>query len=630
MQRVRNLVCSVVWLAFSALAVASPYRGVVTFGELPLPGATVTATQGDKTLSVLSDSSGAFAFDDLADGKWTITVQMQCFEPLHEAVTVAPKMPPTALEMTLLPVAQLEARAKIATPEIEIPAAPATDNRKKHEAQNAEGTAAEIPKAPDESAQSSDGLLVQGSVNNAATSAYSTNAAFGNTRSGTKALYTGGFAAFVENSALDARPYSLSGVQAPKPGYSDFTGVATLQGPIVLPDHRRGPTFFLSYQWTRNTSSQILTGLVPTAAEQAGNLAGLTNALGQPVTVNNPATGQPYNNNQVPVSSQAAALLKLYPLPNLANGVDYNYQAPLVNNTHIDALQSRLDKTLGRKDEVYGGFAFQSTRADSINLFNFVDQTGSLGMNGNIHWSHRLKPRMFVYTNYTFSRMRTELTPNFENRANVSGSAGITGNDQDAANWGPPALSFSSGFAGLSDGNGSFNRNRTDDFTASTLIYHSKHNVTIGGEFRKQEYNEDFQQNPRGAFTFTGAASGSDLADFLLGVPDTSAIAYGNADKYFREPVYSAYFNDDWRMLPILSINWGVRWDYGAPMTELFGRLVNLDVANGFTAVAPVVGSNPVGSLTGRVIRHRLSGRTAAGLTRASGSAGGPFRRRPW
>ncbi len=48
-----------------------------------------------------------------------------------------------------------------------------------------------------------------------------------------------------------------------------------------------------------------------------------------------------------------------------------------------------------------------------------------------------------------------------------------------------------------------------------------------------------------------------------------------------------------------LTINAGLRWEYGAPMTELFGRLVNLDIAPGFTAVAPILGSNPTGPLTG-------------------------------
>ncbi len=96
----------------------------------------------------------------------------------------------------------------------------------------------------------------------------------------------------------------------------------------------------------------------------------------------------------------------------------------MLNNTHQDSLQSRLDKALGRRDQLYGGFAFQSIRSDSVNLFGFVDQTGTLGINGNIHWTHRLKPRLFLFTSYNFSRLRTEVTPNFANHVNVSGSGG--------------------------------------------------------------------------------------------------------------------------------------------------------------------------------------------------------------
>jgi hypothetical protein len=605
-------VCCIALLLCAAVSAAgSPYRGVVTYGGLPLPGATIKATQGNTTVTAVSDPQGAYQFDDLADGKWTIEVEMQCFATIHAEVTIAPNMPAAAWELKLLPLDRLIASAQTTQPLQELPPAPTVAPVKKPEGQqSAQSNAPEMPKEPQEqNEQSADGYLVQGSVNNAATSQYATNSAFGNTRSGSKALYTGGFAAIEQNSALNARPYSLSGIEPPKPAFNDFTGVATLQGPIkigsLLP---RGPNFFASYQWTRNSSSVINAGLVPTQAEQTGNLSGLVNALGQPVTVYNPATGTPYSNNQVPVSPQAKALLELYPLPNIADVTNYNYQAPVLNNTHQDSLQSKLDKTLGRKDELYGAFNFQSTRSSNTNLFDFVDQTGTLGVNGNIHWTHRLKPRIFLFTGYTFSRLRTEVTPNFEDRVNISGAAGIDGSDQDAADWGPPSLVFSSGFAGLSDANSAFNRNVTNSVSASTLIYTGKHNVTIGGEFRKQQYNDFFEQNPRGAFGFTGAATsgpagglatGSDLADFLIGVPDTGAIAFGNADKYFREPLYSAYFTDDWRVMPILTINAGMRWDYGAPITELFGRLVNLDVASGFTSAAPVLGSDPVGSVTG-------------------------------
>jgi hypothetical protein len=388
----------------------------------------------------------------------------------------------------------------------------------------------------------------------------------------------------------------------------------------VLP---RGPTFFAGYQWTRDHTAAILPGLVPTEAERAGDLSGLLNALGQPVTVYNPATGLPFKGNQVPVSTQAQALLALYPRPNITGTQAYNYQAPVLNSSHQDVVQTRLNKTLGRKDQLYGAFNVQSSRAANENLFGFVDTTDTMGINANVNWAHRFSQHLFVHATYEFSWLRTRIVPEFENRQNISGAAGIGGGDQDPADWGPPALSFSSGIYGLSDANSAFNRNRTDAFSGSAAIYRGRDNITMGVDFRKQEYNDFFEQDPRGAFTFTGtatagtgsksASSGSDLADFLLGIPDTSSIAFGNADKYFRQPVYDAYANDDWRILPNLTINAGIRWDYGEPMTEVKGRLVNLDIAPNFTAVAPVLGSNPVGPLTGRrypssLIRPDFSG----------------------
>ncbi len=618
MKRIRFLICVLVWLAFSAFAAASPYRGTVTFGGLPLPGATITATQGAKTVTVVADQQGNFQFDDLADGAWTLDIEMLLFEKVQAQVTVAANAPAGAWDLKLLPTDQITAQAAKPAPAVAVaplPPAPTVAGNKPGAAKPAESAQAapiEVPKAPEENEQSADGLLVQGSVNNAATSQYATNPAFGNTRSGSRGLFTGGFVATEENSALDARQYSVTGVEADKPYYNNFTGVATLFGPLKIPRLLpRGPNFSIIYQWSRISGSQLFPGIVPTQAERSGNLAGLTNVLGQPVTVYNPVTGIPYPNNQVPVSPQAQALLQLYPLPNLSNGSVYNYQVPTLSNTHSDAPQFRLDKGLGRRDTFSGGFSAQSVRSDSTSLFGFVDHTGSLGMKANIQWTHRLKSRVFLFTGYTFSRQRTEVTPNFANHVNISGAAGIAGNDQSPANWGPAVARFLLGLfrGGLSDGNSVFNRNRTDSFTESALIYHSKHNITIGGEIRKQEYNQNSQQNPRGGFTFTGAATqgptagaanGSDLADFLIGIPDGSQIAFGNADKYLREPVYSLYFSDDWRVLPILTLNVGARWDYSAPITELFGRLVNLDVSNGFTAVAPVLASNPVGPVSGQ------------------------------
>ena len=46
-------------------------------------------------------------------------------------------------------------------------------------------------------------------------------------------------------------------------------------------------------------------------------------------------------------------------------------------------------------------------------------------------------------------------------------------------------------------------------------------------------------------------------------------------------------------------MNAGFRWDYNSPITERYGRLVNLDIAPGFAGSAPVVAADPAGPLTG-------------------------------
>ena len=601
-----SILAALLWLSATLPAAASPYYGRVTYNGMPVPGATVTATKGSQKLITVTDAGGVYQFADLEDGEWMVDIQMDLFATIRAQVTVGAKTPAGNWEMTPLPINVLTAHAQKESPAPEIAQAPSIPTLKASK-QPSKGGTAEAPKEPpQENQQSADGLLVNGSVNNAATSVYSTNPAFGNSRTNTRALYNGGFATIVDNSAADAQQFSLTGITPQKPTYSNLTMAVFVGGPLNIPHLMpRGPNFNVGYVWTRDSNSRIRTGLVPTLAERSGDLSTLS------VPVYNPATGLQYANNQVPVSPQAQAMLNLFPQPdsNIPVTSGYNYQAPVLESVHQDELNSRLSKNIGRRDHLYGGYSFESTRYNSVDLFGFVDTTNVLGMTGNLHWMHRYTPHLFVTTSYVFGRQRTRLIPNFDNRVNISGAAGIHGNDQDPADWGPPALNFTSGIAALSDATSEYDRNRSDESSVSAYLYHGRHNFTAGFDLTKEDYNWLAQENPRGGFTFTGAAtsatgkvstvSGSDLADFLIGIPDTSDIAFGNADKYFREPLYDAYFNDDWRTTPTLTINAGIRWQYSAPMTELYGRLVNLDINPGFTAAAPVLARAPMGAVTG-------------------------------
>jgi hypothetical protein len=628
---------------------AAEQHGKVLFGGLPVPGATVTASQGDKKVVAVTDQMGGYSFPDLAEGAWSVQVEMQGFTPLKQDVTVAAGAPADAagpqFELKMLTMTDMNAQTSApvvtgAPPAAGIvsaaptPAAPAANTAKgngkngkaaaapsgagfqRAEAQaTAAAPAADTAAAPaagdasqsssELSQRASDGYLVNGSSVNGASSNFGLNPAIGNNRRGARSLYNGNIGFTVANSALNARPFSLTGQDTPKPETTQFTALGSFGGPLRIPHIlRNGPNYVINYQWTRNRTGSTSSVLVPTQAERGGDFSQVLNPLtGQPAQIVDPQTGLPFAGNIIPtgrLSPQALALLNLYPLPNFTGSNGYNYQVPLVSPSHVDALQSRANKQLGRKNSINGGFGFQSVRSDSPSIFGFEDGTNTLGMQANIVWRHTYTPRLYGNITYTFNRQSTRLTPFFQDRVNIAGDAGITGNNQEPINWGPPSLNFAgSGITPLSDGQATFNRFMTNTLAYDGTWNHGRHNFSFGADYRRITLNYLTQTDPRGTFTFSSTdPAGYDFAGFLLGLPDTSSIAFGNADKYFRSYGTDAYVDDDWRVSPGLSVRVGVRWEYSAPITELYGRLVNLDIAPGFSDAAPVVASSPVGSLT--------------------------------
>ena len=614
---------SVVFLT-AMLGWAAEHRGQVTFGGLGVPGATVSASQGDKRLGVITDPQGNYSFANLPDGTWIIQVEMPGFATIRREVVVGSDAPDAAWNLNMLPLEEMHAVAnpssspvpggvsgtKAAMP----PTAPGTFRRAEVNATNPNTPAPDAAASENDlfsnqsaaelSQRAADGLLINGTANNGASSPFALSQAFGNSRRGPRSLYNGSLGLIFDNSALDARPFSLTGQDTPRLAYNQMQGVFAFGGPVKIPHLvRNGPNFFLNYQWTRNRTASTATGLMPSAAERDGDLSQAVNPLGRPVQIFDPSTGLPIAGNLISpsrISPQAKALLDWYPLPNFAGGTRYNYQIPIAGILHQDSLQTRLNKVAGRKDQLAGLFAMQSTRSDSPNLFGFLDTGDRLGLNLMTNWRHNFTPRFFTTIGYQFSRFAWRQTPYFENRENVSGQAGILGNNQEPVNWGPPSLNFAGGVSGLSDGLPSFTRNQTGSLSLDNLWARARHNISFGADIRRQQFNLLSQQDPRGTFTFTGAAAGSDFAGFLLGVPDTSSIAYGNADKYFHATTYEAYVNDDWRMSPGFTLNAGVRWEYWSPITEKYGRLVNLDIAPGFAAEVPVIASSPTGAVTGQ------------------------------
>src|SRR5436190_8743723 len=376
------------------LLMLTGHQGTVSISGVPIPGATVTFTKGDQKLVTITDANGAYAVPDLPDGTWTVQVEMLGFAPAKQDITPASNAPVTEWDLKLLPMDQMHAEAAKA------PAAATGAQRSQAGFQRAEVRETAKPtgvsiapveppptsfanlSAEDLARRAADGLLVNGSVNNAASSQYGQLPRIGNNVPGQRSLYTGSVNTFFDSSRLDAQQFSLTGQPTPKPDFTKMTGGFNFGGPLRIGNflRRNSPTFFVGYTRTQNRNANTASGRVPTALERIGDFSQTriqrvdpaTGALvDSPVRILNAVTGQLFDNGVIPenvISSQARALLQLMPLPNFNGGARYNYQLPLVDTTHTDSLQTRLTKSLNTRHALNGTFDMQSTRNDTPNL----------------------------------------------------------------------------------------------------------------------------------------------------------------------------------------------------------------------------------------------------------------------
>ena len=563
---------AMLWTAGVLLSPGTDLSGRVLFNGLGVPGATVTATGADRVVSTLSDDDGVFRFADLDDGTWAIRVEMRGFVPLSREIALPrpATIEPLTFALTMQAYEEMVGETPAAT-----------------------ATAANLPTTTEPPPDATD--IVTGSITNGAATPFAQPPAFGNNRPRPPSLYNFALNSTLGNSAWNARPYSFAGSTTPAPSYGDVQLGFSIGGPLKIPWLvSRGPSMLLNFQHGDTHSATTRSAVLPGAAERAGDFSR------SPIAVRDPLTGLPFAGNVIPadrISPQAAALLAYYPLPDAATSTGANYQATTLVSSKSDRLQLRMNM-FRYPDALEGTFAFERTLTKSVSLFDFEDASRRSSVTGGLNWSRRFSTPFMVRARYEFTRAASSVTPFFADRTNVSGDAGITGNDQDPADWGPPALSFPT-IAGLSDAEHQRTVTTSHASGGEILLKRGAHNITIGGDVRWNRVGVQSQPNGRGTLTFTGTASGDAFADFLLGAPAATAIAFGSTAIRLRQLAPDAYVNDDWRPFANLTLNLGVRWEYESPFTEASGRLANLDLPPDFTAAAPVLAADQTGGLTG-------------------------------
>ncbi|MFZ0416653.1 MAG: TonB-dependent receptor [Candidatus Sulfotelmatobacter sp.] len=384
------------------------------------------------------------------------------------------------------------------------------------------------------------------------------------TKSGTS-QYHGTLFEYLQNDALDADPYGFSGT-APK-HFNTFGG--SLGGPLSIPHLYNGKDrtfFFLDYEGNRRSIAVAEQFLVPTQAERGGNLTAL--GVTTPITNINPT---------------AAALLSYYPLPNVADQENYNYENFQSTPARTDGVDLRIDQNINSKQSLYARFSRKNITEDYANPL-LPDDSDSVH-NRSLLVSHTwvLTPRLLNEVRFGFTNVITNVGFPIEG-ADALSQLDLTGVNisQHPTTHAFPTFNFSAGtgFTPIGRDKTGVTQSRTTQFTDNLTWTRGKHTFKAGIDARRVRYadietflpSDDF-----GQFTFQPTFTGNAFGDFLEGLPTTIFFAVSSPDVAGTAWEYSVFGQDQYQLTSRLTLNYGLRWQILPGFTEDGGNLANFD-----------------------------------------------------
>ncbi|MCU1224268.1 MAG: Cna domain protein [Edaphobacter sp.] len=403
------------------------------------------------------------------------------------------------------------------------------------------------------------------------------------TKSGTNRLH-GAIWEFNRNAVLGAaNPITFSKLPLNQNQYG-----LNLGGPVLIPHvyNGRGKTFFFgsyeAFRLTTNSASSVkLTG---TPAELGGDFSAVKAQLYDPYSTRpDPANPQsyirnPFPGNQIPTSRFDPTMLAyaklLLPQPN-TSAASGNFIDTTPINRHQNQYSARLDEVINQSNSMF--FRYTAMAQPS---------TTSGGFPG------LLTERKVTANNYAFNYLHTF---NSTTTLDVQFGHNFIGNNQLAHYTQgsstellakvPFSQSFACGYAsygaspdclvpGVSITGYTSGGESLSDNTPLSSVYQwnadfskvlGKHLIQAGGIFQRDSFSL-VSLGATVSFTSSQTASptiantGDAYASFLLGTPDSSSkratVAPVNGQKMF-----GAYIQDQWKALPSLTINLGMRYD---------------------------------------------------------------------
>ncbi len=399
-------------------------------------------------------------------------------------------------------------------------------------------------------------------------------------KSGANAVHGGAFW-YYQSAAFDAVPFGAAA--KPKLVGNNFGG--TVGGPVVVPHLYNGRDksfFFGTYEGFRLPQSTPEQYVVPSTLEKQGNFNYLpANSLQNPF-----APGTTYVNNTLPAINPAARqFLGFFPDPNVgnpaafANGVP-NYYTNKSSSQSSDQFDIRGDQYLGQRALVYGRFSWKNYNIENPEPLLVPSSTNAtqdriFALAANYNFS----PTLINEFRFGFTLETNGLTNGFNGPA-FAAQTGLQGLQNLFYN-GVPELDFSSLTPLNADRLTSLTKSRTFQYLDTVSWQIRQHNLKFGLDFRHVEAVTPlgFQgADNYGTFDFSTAQfTGAEFADFLLGLPNSTAYDVVRSDNDGRS-LYSNFFaQDEWHARPNLVLSYGVRYEYHPAYTDPSGNIGNFD-----------------------------------------------------
>ena len=411
------------------------------------------------------------------------------------------------------------------------------------------------------------------------------------TKSGTNQFHGTGYE-FLRNSSLDARNF-FDDPTAPIPPFRRNQFGASAGGPII-----RDRTFvFGDYEGVRQYQGHSIVNTVPSRNARLGILTG-----GTVVNTPCPAGSQNLSPGQatVCVDDSAAKYLVFYPLPDPGTesgntGINTFVQNQIV---HEDFFTIRVDHKFSDKDSLFGTIVWDRTpytTPDGLNnvlLGNFTKDQMDI-----VEWTHAFTPTFVNSARFGFNRQRADVD------YGVSAINPAAADPSLAANPGRTAAQVTGLGGGIPLMTGGVGANPTYFYRWNSFQYYDdafftrgKHSIKFGGSIERMQLNATGLSNPNGVFTFKG------LQNFLTNqsAKFNSGIGSTLHSRGYRQTLFGAYLQDDWRIRSNLTLNLGLRYEMATVDTEIGGQtavLYNPTDATAHCGVLVTPGCGAVGAM---------------------------------